>query len=47
MLYLRAASKLRTLHTTLGVARRAKDITPPDPIAYARRYSEVEEAEVV
>ena len=30
---------LRRLHETLGLRRRAKNVTPPGPLDYARDYS--------
>ena len=45
--YQRVASSLRRILESVGLKRRAKDITPPDPLIYAQRAAiEAEEAEV-
>ena len=46
--YQRVAGSLRRLHESLGLRRRAKDITPPHPLDYAREFDrrKAEEAEV-
>ena len=35
-LYLRGSNNLRRLLEAVGLQRRARDVTPPDPLAYAR-----------
>ena len=35
-LYQRTANSLRRLLEVVGLQRRARDVTPPDPLAYAR-----------
>ncbi len=42
--YQRTAGGLRRLLESLGLRRRAKDITPPDPLDYARSRSKALEA---
>jgi len=37
--YQRVASSLRRLLETLGLTRRARDVTPPNPLDYARDYA--------
>ena len=39
-LYQRTASTLRRLLEAVGLQRRAKNITPPDPLQYAREAAE-------
>ena len=36
--YQRATGALRRLLESLGLGRRARDVTPPDPLEYAREY---------
>jgi hypothetical protein len=37
--YQRVASSLRRLLESLGLKRRARDVTPPNPLDYARDYA--------
>jgi hypothetical protein len=39
--YQRASSSLRRLLECLGLKRRARDVTPPDPLEYARMYDKL------
>ncbi len=41
----RAASHLRRLWETLGIERRARDVTPPSPLDYAKQRDRMEAAE--
>jgi hypothetical protein len=49
LLYQRSAGALRRILQTLGLGRRAKDVTPPHPLDYAKRYAlaNAEDAEEV
>ncbi len=38
--YQRVSSALRRLLESLGLGRRARDVTPPDPLTYAREYDQ-------
>ena len=38
-LYLRGSNNLRRLLEAVGLQRRARDVTPPDPLAYAREIN--------
>jgi hypothetical protein len=38
-LYQRTAGNLRRLLEAVGIQRRAKDITPSDPLTYARDHA--------
>lgn len=38
-LYQRTAGNLRRLLEAVGIARRPRDITPPDPLSYARDHA--------
>jgi hypothetical protein len=39
-LYQRTAGNLRRLLEAVGLQRRARDVSPPDPLDYAREHSE-------
>jgi len=38
-LYSRVAANMRRLLESVGISRRPRDITPPDPLAYAREVT--------
>jgi hypothetical protein len=38
-LYQRVANSLRRLLEAVGLQRRSRDVTPPDPLAYAREHA--------
>ena len=52
-LYFRGANNLRRLLEAVGLQRRSRDITPPDPLAYARALTidvsnaGIEDAEII
>jgi hypothetical protein len=50
-IYQRVSNTLRRLLESIGLQRRQKDVTPDDPLEYARRYREIngsaEDAEIV
>jgi hypothetical protein len=39
-LFTRSAGHLRRIFETLGLQRRARDVTPPDPLVFAAQYGE-------
>ena len=39
-LYIRASGNLRRLLEAVGLQRRSRDISPPDPLDYAREHSQ-------
>jgi hypothetical protein len=43
--YQRCSNTLRRLLESLGLQRRARDVTPPDPLTYARTCERLEAAE--
>ena len=45
--YQRITDTLRRTLESLGLHRRARDVTPPNPLDYAQRYDEAEDAEEI